>query len=94
MSCGRPHEIPCTEVLERVHSYLDGELDAPDIAKVRQHLDECEPCLKEYGLDQLVKKLVNKHCGHDRPPEALRAKVLIRIEQVQAELRISQSSPE
>ena len=25
MSCGKPHETPCSEVLERVYSYLDGE---------------------------------------------------------------------
>lgn len=92
MSCGKPHETPCTEVLDRVSSYLDGELEAPVIAKIRQHLDECRPCFEEYGLDKLVKQLVHKHCGNDRVPEALRAKVLIRIQQVQAELRITQGS--
>ena len=90
MSCGKPHETPCTEVLDRVYSYLDGELDAPDIAKIRQHLDECGPCLAEYGLDELVKQLVHKHCGHDLVPYALREKVLIRIQQVKAELTVSQ----
>ena len=90
MSCGKPHETPCTEVLDSVYSYLDGELDAPDIAKIRQHLDECGPCFEEYGLDELVKQLVRKHCGHDRVPEALRAKVLVRIQQVKAELIITE----
>jgi mycothiol system anti-sigma-R factor len=90
MSCGKPHETPCTEVLDRVYSYLDGELEAPDLAKIRQHLDECGPCFEEYGLDDLVKKLVHKTCGQDRVPEALRAKVLIRIQQVKAEMTISQ----
>ena len=90
MSCGKPHETPCTEVLDRVYSYLDGELDTPDIAKIRQHLDECGPCLAEYGLDDLVKQLVHKHCGHDLVPHALREKVLIRIQQVKAEIIVSQ----
>jgi hypothetical protein len=27
MSCGSPHDVPCSEVLERVHPYLDGRLD-------------------------------------------------------------------
>ena len=26
MSCGKPHETPCSEVLERVYWYLDGEV--------------------------------------------------------------------
>jgi mycothiol system anti-sigma-R factor len=93
MSCGKPHETPCTEVLDRVYAYLDGELDAPDWRdKIRQHLDECGPCLREYGLDEVVKQLVHKHCGHDLVPRELRAKVLIRIQQVQAELRVTQGT--
>jgi mycothiol system anti-sigma-R factor len=92
MSCGKPHETPCTEVLDRVYAYLDGELGAPDCDKIRQHLDECGPCLREYGLDEVVKQLVHKHCGNDQVPRELRAKVLIRIQQVQAELRVSQGT--
>ena len=94
MSCGNPHETPCTEVLDRVYAYLDGELGAPDCDKIRQHLEECGPCLREYGLDEVVKQLVHKHCGHDLVPRELRAKVLVRIQQVQAELRVSQGPVE
>ena len=27
MSCGNPHETPCSEVLDMVYTYLDGEMD-------------------------------------------------------------------
>ncbi len=27
MSCGKPHEVPCTEVLAMVYSYIDGEME-------------------------------------------------------------------
>ena len=90
MSCGRPHEVPCTEVLERVYSYLDGEADEAACAKIRQHLDECGPCLREYGLEEAVKRLVQKHCGHDAVPGDLRVKVLTRIRQVRATLEITE----
>ena len=92
MSCGKPHETPCTEVLDRVYAYLDGELDAPDIAKIRQHLDECGPCLAEYGLDELVKQLVHKCCGSETAPSELRVKVLGRIQAVRAELETHPST--
>ncbi|MGH3319993.1 MAG: mycothiol system anti-sigma-R factor [Streptosporangiaceae bacterium] len=82
MSCGRPHEVDCRDVLARVYIYLDGELDETDCAKVRQHLDECAPCLQEFGLEEEVKKLVHRHCGRDPVPGGLRAKVLDRIQQV------------
>ena len=35
MSCGKPHETPCTEVLDRVYGYIDGELDDMDGVKIR-----------------------------------------------------------
>jgi mycothiol system anti-sigma-R factor len=90
MSCGNPHETPCSEVLARVYDYLDGEIDTNDIAKVRQHLDECGPCLREYGLEEVVKKLVHKHCGRDLVPGDLRSRVLTRIQQVRVELEVSE----
>ncbi|GIH96132.1 mycothiol system anti-sigma-R factor [Planobispora siamensis] len=86
MSCGDPHDTDCREVLDKVYAYLDGELDQDNSVDVRHHLDECSPCLKEYGLEQVVKQLVAKHCGCDPVPDDLRAKVLQRIEQVRGEL--------
>ncbi|MBX6381976.1 MAG: mycothiol system anti-sigma-R factor [Microbispora sp.] len=86
MSCGKHHDTPCSEVLDRVYTYLDGELDGDRIAEIRKHLDECGPCLEEYGLEEAVKRLVAKHCGCDPVPRDLRAKVLSRIAQVRAEM--------
>jgi RNA polymerase sigma-70 factor, ECF subfamily len=78
-SFGHPRETPCTEVLDHVYGYLDGELGDVDCAKIRQHLDECGPCLREYGLEEAVKRLVHKHCGSDPVPTELRARVVHRI---------------
>ena len=86
MSCGKPHETDCREVLDKVYAYLDGELDEGDYVDIRVHLDECDPCLKEYDLDKAVKALVHKHCGCDPVPADLRSKVLARIAQVRSEL--------
>jgi mycothiol system anti-sigma-R factor len=89
MSCGNPHDVPCTEVLAMVYSYIDGEIEAGSYAEIREHLDECGPCLSEYGLDELVKKLVHKCCGHEPVPGELRVKVLTRIAAVRAEIETS-----
>ncbi|SDQ41614.1 mycothiol system anti-sigma-R factor [Thermostaphylospora chromogena] len=86
MSCGKPHETDCSDVLDQVYTYLDGELDEHNRAKIRVHLEECAPCLAEYGLEEAVKRLIAKHCGCDPVPADLRAKVLARINQVRAEL--------
>ncbi len=90
MSCGNPHETPCSEVLARVYNYLDGEIGNKDLSKIRQHLDECGPCLREYGLEEVVKKLVHKHCGSEEVPRDLRARVLTRIQQVRVELEVTE----
>ena len=79
MSCGNPHATPCTEVLERVYLYLDSELAVEYREQVRVHLDECGPCLREFGVEQEVRTLVHRCCGGERAPEHLRQSVLHRL---------------
>lgn len=86
MSCGNPHETDCSEVLDHIYQYLDGELGDVDVHKIRQHLDECGPCLTEYDLDLMLKALVRRSCGGDCAPEDLRAKILLRITEVRLQL--------
>ena len=90
MSCGKPHDVPCSEVLARVYTYLDGEIQETGYAEIREHLDECGPCLREYGLEEAVKRLVHKCCGAEKVPTDLRAKVLSRIQAVRVELEITE----
>jgi mycothiol system anti-sigma-R factor len=86
MSCGKPHDTPCHEVLEAVYTYLDGEMDQVSYSRIKIHLEECGPCLREYGLEEVVKRLVAKHCGHEPVPADLRQKVLLRIEAVRTQI--------
>ena len=81
MSCGNHHDTDCKDVLDRVYMYLDGEMDAHDLAVIRQHLDECGPCLRQYDLDEAVKTLVRRSC-HEAAPEQLRLRILTRISEV------------
>ena len=81
MSCGNHHDTDYKDVLDRVYEYLDGEMDAHDLAVIRQHLDECGPCLRQYDLDEAVKALVRRSC-HEAAPEQLRLRILTRISEV------------
>jgi anti-sigma factor (TIGR02949 family) len=78
MSCGKPHDTDCSEVIARVYEYLDGEMPDGDCGKIKQHLHECGPCLREYGIEDEVKKLVKRSCS-DPAPVDLRAKVLAKL---------------
>ncbi len=86
MSCGDPHATGCRDVIEEVYLYLDGELNEEDRHKVRTHLDECSPCLRQYGLEQSVKALVARCCGGDAAPAELRERVMIRLQEVRVSI--------
>lgn len=85
MSCGSPHATDCRSVLEEVYLYLDGEADHEKRALIREHLDECAPCLRQFGVEQEVKVLVARCCGAERAPESLRLGVLARLRTVRVE---------
>lgn len=83
MSCGKPHETKCSEVLAKVYFYLDQqEISDVDCSRIKQHLDECGPCLRQYGIEEHVKALVGRTCGCETAPDGLRLRVLERIRQV------------
>jgi len=86
MSCGNPHDTDCGEVLDAVYAYLDGEMTSDDKHVIRHHLDECSPCLRQFGIEQEVKALVARCCGSETAPDELRAKVLERLAQVRVEI--------
>lgn len=94
MSCGHAHATPCSEVLAKVYTYIDGELEEGNCADIRRHLDECGPCLEEYGLEEAVKRLVAKHCGSDPVPDDLRSKVLNRLDAARTDMQIREAHAE
>jgi mycothiol system anti-sigma-R factor len=85
VSCGGPHETDCREVLEEVYLYLDGEMDAERRTLIREHLDECSPCLRQFGVEQEVKLLVARRCGGDRAPESVRIAVMKRLRSIEVQ---------
>ena len=72
MSCGNHHDTDCGEVLAEVLLFLDNECDERRRALLAQHLDECSPCLAQYGLDEKLKKLLAAKCGGEHAPAGLK----------------------
>jgi mycothiol system anti-sigma-R factor len=79
------HEVDCGDVIEAVYLYLDGELDGESLEHIRQHLDECSPCLREYGIEREVKVLIARSCS-ETAPASLRNSVVDRIRVVRTEM--------
>ena len=82
MSCGEPHETDCREVLSEVYLYLDLECDDSRREVISVHLDECSPCLREYGIEQEVKALVARCCGDETAPASLRERLRAKLAEI------------
>lgn len=82
MSCGEPHETDCSDVLAEVYLYLDMECGDDRRDLIRHHLDECSPCLRQFGIEQEVKALVARSCGEDRAPAELRERLRVKIREL------------
>ena len=91
MSCGDPHETDCSDVLAEVWLFLDGECDGERRTLLAKHLDECSPCLAEYGLEEKLKKLLAAKCGGDKAPPALRAQIRAAVLR-EAEVTITETA--
>lgn len=74
---------PCSAALARLWSYLDRELTAADADELREHLDGCPPCLREYSIDVVLKNLVRRSCQEEAPAE-LRVRIKETILRVRA----------
>lgn len=79
MSCGNPHETDCSDVLNEVYLYLDLECSDDRRLIIRHHLDECSPCLREYGIEQEVKMLVARCCGDETAPVELKQRLRVKL---------------
>ncbi|BBY98415.1 mycothiol system anti-sigma-R factor [Mycolicibacterium fallax] len=74
-----PDHQDCSTVMAEVWMLLDGETTPETREKLRHHLDECPACLRQYGVEERVKKLIAVKCAGEKAPETLRARLRIEI---------------
>lgn len=73
----------CTEVLEDLQRYLDGEMPEPRVGQLRDHLAECYPCADRATFEEQVRALV-RECCHETAPPGLIARIRARLDEVSA----------
>jgi len=79
VSCGDEHETDCDEVLAEVWLFLDHECDRTRRELLRKHLEECNPCLAAYGIEEKLKELLARKCGGELAPRELRSRLREQI---------------
>jgi mycothiol system anti-sigma-R factor len=94
MSCGESHQTDCREVLAEVYLYLDLECADGRRALIREHLDECGPCLREYGIEKEVKALVARCCGSEVAPVELKQRLRLKLAELVFEADSHEYLPE
>ena len=75
----------CDDVLSHVFEFLDHETDDARRAVIAEHLEDCSPCLRQFGIEQEFKALVRRRCGGDPPPMGLRDRIKVQLTSVSFE---------
>jgi mycothiol system anti-sigma-R factor len=78
-------DADCAQALARVYEYLDGELSPADLDKIREHIDDCGPCLQQYDLDVALKALVRRSCQESAPAD-LRERIMVKLTEIRIEI--------
>ena len=65
--------------------FLDHETGDERRALIAEHLEDCSPCLREFGIEQEFKALVRRRCGGDPTPSGLRERIKVQLTSVSFE---------
>jgi mycothiol system anti-sigma-R factor len=77
-------KVRCEEALSEIFLLLDKECSPSRDAELRRHIDDCPPCLAEYGIDEQLKHLLARKCGGDHAPDDLKSRLRASIRQTVA----------
>ena len=78
-SDGYDTNIDCRDALHRVYHFLDGELTPERRDQIAQHLNRCAPCLRAFGFETELRKLIANGC-RDHVPDELRTRIALAID--------------
>ncbi len=83
---GEPISVDsCEDVLSHVFEFLDHETEPARREVIAEHLEDCSPCLRRFGIEQEFKALVRRRCGGDVPPPGLRDRIKLQLTTVSFE---------
>lgn len=69
----------CNETLKELYGFLDGQLSDDDREHIRQHLDDCSPCLEAFDFEAELRMVIRHRCI-DQAPDSLRERIARAIE--------------
>ncbi|HSL59682.1 MAG TPA: mycothiol system anti-sigma-R factor [Acidimicrobiales bacterium] len=74
----------CSEALNQLFEFIDGELTEQRRAVIHTHLEECSPCLEAFEFEAELRTVVARRC-HDEVPDQLKARIAASLQALDAE---------
>jgi anti-sigma factor (TIGR02949 family) len=72
-------------VQQKIYGFIYGESDEYELRKIKEHLEICKACAKEYALIEDILKQLRKGLPDDPIPDGFKERVLDRIHTLAAE---------
>lgn len=64
--------VDCTDAVEVLYHFLDGELTEVRRTEIRHHLEACLPCWEAYDFEAELKAFIARRCAETAPDELRR----------------------
>ncbi len=78
----------CEEAYSHLFEYLDSEMTSADTARIRAHIETCEPCLADLSTEEIIRRLLKRSCI-ERAPEHLRVQIVQRLRASASDLALN-----
>lgn len=70
------HHLDCSEVLEHIYEFLDGELTERVEVEIRDHLAICRNCYPHFRHEEVFLQFLSRRAQIEKAPPALRRRIL------------------
>lgn len=67
-----PGGIDCADVVAQLYEYIDEELDAEMLSRIREHLRLCKRCFPRYDFEKAFLRFLAQQGRLSAPPELRR----------------------
>ena len=69
----------CKEALEHLYEFLDKELTPEVEREVREHLDDCRPCVEQFDFEEAFLRFLQARCRARTAPPELKRRILSEL---------------
>lgn len=61
----------CSDALDNLERFLDGELEEGNLREVSAHLARCYPCAERKEFEEQLRAFVRHRCSEQAPPSLI-----------------------